>query len=126
MELDCGKCKVRSWRPDDGASLVRHANNRKVWANLRDRFPHPYTAADARNWIEGALSKRPETGFTIDVSGEAVGGIGFELGTDVERYSAEVGYWLGEPFWGRGICTSYPHNSRRAPSQSPSKDNPSS
>ena len=106
MELDCGKCKVRSWHSDDVASIVRYADNRKIWVNLRDRFPHPYTAADARNWIQRALSTRPETSFAIDLSGEAVGGIGFDLRTDVERYSAEVGYWLGEQFWGQGICTS--------------------
>jgi len=106
MELNCGQCKVRSWHPNDVESIVRHANNRKIWLNLRDRFPYPYTKADAQNWIQSALSMRPETNFAIDVSGEAVGGIGFELKTDVERYSAEVGYWLGEEFWGQGICTS--------------------
>jgi len=105
MELNCGKCKVRSWHSNDVESITRHANNRKIWLNLRDRFPHPYTRADAQWWIQNALSARPETSFAIDVSGEAVGGIGFELKTDVERYSAEVGYWLGEEFWGRGICT---------------------
>jgi [ribosomal protein S5]-alanine N-acetyltransferase len=105
MELNCGKCKVRSWYPHDVESVVRHANNRKIWLNLRDRFPHPYTRADAENWTKGAPSARPETSFAIDISGEAVGGIGFEIKTDVERHSAEVGYWLGEDFWGRGICT---------------------
>jgi len=106
MELNCGKCKVRSWHPDDVTSIVRHANNRKIWLNLRDRFPHPYSKADAESWIQSAMSTRPETSFAIDISGEAVGGIGFELRRDVERYSAEVGYWLGEQFWGHGICTS--------------------
>jgi ribosomal-protein-alanine N-acetyltransferase len=104
MKLDCGPCKVRSWHLNDVESIVRHANNRKIWLSLRDRFPHPYTRADARNWIKAALSAKPETSFAIDISGEAVGGIGFEIKTDVERYSAEVGYWLGEDFWGRGIC----------------------
>ena len=106
MELNCGQCKVRSWHPDDVESIVRHANNRKIWLNLRDRFPHPYTRADAKNWVQIALSAKPETSFAIDMSGQAVGSIGFELRTDVERYSAEVGYWLGEEFWGQGICAS--------------------
>ena len=106
MELNCGKCKVRSWHPNDVESIVRYANNRKIWLNLRDRFPYPYTEADAHPWIQSALSMRPQTNFAIDVSGKAVGGIGFELRTDVERFSAEVGYWLGEEFWGQGICTS--------------------
>ena len=105
MELDCGICRVRSWSLNDVDSTVRHANNRKIWLNLRDRFPHPYTKADAESWIRSALSARTETSFAIEVSGEAVGGIGFEIKTDVERYSAEVGYWLGEELWNRGICT---------------------
>ncbi len=105
VELDCGKCKIRSWHTKDAESIVRHANNRKIWLNLRDRFPHPYTLADAENWIKSARSARAETSFAVDVSSEAVGGIGFEIKTDVERYSAEVGYWLGEGFWGQGICT---------------------
>jgi ribosomal-protein-alanine N-acetyltransferase len=105
MELNCGKGKVRSWHPNDVKSIVKHANNRKVWLNLRDRFPYPYTKADAKNWIRSSLATQPETNFAIDVFGEAVGGISFDLKTDVERYSAEVGYWLGEEFWGQGICT---------------------
>ena len=107
MELNCGKCKVRSWYLDDVESTVRHANNKKIWLNIRDRFPYPYTKADAQKWIQSALSAGPETNFAIAVSGEAVGGIGFEVKTDVERFSAEVGYWLGEEFWNRGICTGF-------------------
>ena len=106
MELHCGKCKVRSWHPGDVESLVKHANNQKVWITLRDRFPHPYTRTDAQNWIQGSLTETPETNFAIDLFEKAVGGISFQLKTDVERYSAEVGYWLGEEFWGQGICTS--------------------
>ena len=105
MELDCGKCRVRSWHSTDAESIVPHANNRKIWFNLRDRFPHPYTSADAESWIIGHLSARPETSFAIDIAGKAVGEIGFGIKTDVERFSAEVGYWRGEDFWGRGICT---------------------
>jgi RimJ/RimL family protein N-acetyltransferase len=52
-----------------------------------------------------ALSQRPETLFAISVNGEAVGGIGFQMMPDVERVSAEIGYWLGEAFWRRGIVT---------------------
>jgi ribosomal-protein-alanine N-acetyltransferase len=105
MEIDCGKCKLRSWHFEDAESLVKHANNRKIWLNLRDQFPYPYTQTDAQNWIQTALTVRPETSFAIDVGGKAVGGIGFRLQTDVERFSAEVGYWLGEELWRRGICT---------------------
>lgn len=96
---------MRSWREDDAFSIVPYADNRKVWRNLRDAFPHPYTLADARSFIGSALERRPETFYAIAVGGRAVGGIGFTLGTDVERISAEIGYWLGEPFWGQGITT---------------------
>lgn len=105
MEIDCSICKVRSWRLGDAESIVRHANNRKIWLNLRDRFPHPYTDTDAQDYLKQVLSTEPETNFAIDLAGEAVGGIGFVLGTDVERHSAEVGCWLGESMWGRGIAT---------------------
>jgi [ribosomal protein S5]-alanine N-acetyltransferase len=105
MRLPLGVCDVRSWRPGDAASLVEHANNRKIWLNLRDRFPHPYTARDARAFLKSVLAARPETNFAIDVDGAAVGGIAFHVQSDVERIGAELGYWLGEKFWGRGIAT---------------------
>jgi ribosomal-protein-alanine N-acetyltransferase len=89
----------------DVASLVRHADNRKIWLNLRDRFPHPYTQHDGISFVHRVRSSRPETTFAIEVDGEAAGGIGFMLQHDVERVSAEIGYWLGETYWGRGICT---------------------
>jgi len=105
MELDCGTCKIRSWQREDARSLVRHANNTEIGRRLRDRFPHPYTADDARKWLSHVASSDPEVDFAIVFAGEAVGGIGFTLGSDVERHSAEVGYWLGEALWGRGIAT---------------------
>lgn len=105
MELECGPCRIRSWRDGDEGSLSLHANNRKIWLNLRDRFPHPYTHADAEWWIQHVRELKPETSFAIDVDGEAVGGISLMLHDDVERCSAEVGYWLGEGYWGRGIAT---------------------
>jgi RimJ/RimL family protein N-acetyltransferase len=103
MELVGTQTTLRPWRLADAASLVKYANNPNVARQLRDRFPHPYTAADARQFIQAIAQARPTTTFAIVVGGEAVGGTGFSPGADVERYSAEVGYWLGEPFWGRGI-----------------------
>jgi RimJ/RimL family protein N-acetyltransferase len=105
MRLECGSCVVRSWRRGDEEDLVRHANNRKVWLQLRDRFPHPYTPADADAWLAHVLAERPETNFAIALDDAVVGGIGFERGGDIERLSAEVGYWLGEEVWGRGLAT---------------------
>ena len=105
LDLGVAGAVVRPWRRGDEASLVRHANNRKVWINLRDRFPHPYTPADAEGWITFATAQEPATNFAIAVREEAVGGIGLDLKSDVERRSAEVGIWLGEAYWGQGIGT---------------------
>ena len=105
MKLQLASCTVRSWEWRDRDAIVRQANNRKVSINLRDRFPYPYTVSDARGWLENVVGHKPETNFAIDVAGEAVGGIGFSLQPDVAHRSAEIGYWLGEEFWGRGIAT---------------------
>jgi RimJ/RimL family protein N-acetyltransferase len=104
MNLDCGVCVVRSWQVGDEDSLARHANDRDVWLNLRDRFPQPYTRADAEQWIGIAVAQQPQTNFAIAVAGAAVGGIGLTLHDDVERCSAEVGYWLGRVYWGKGLA----------------------
>ena len=103
--LRAGPCLLRPWAHSDVSALVRYANNRKIWANVRDRFPHPYTRTDAEQWTSYASKKSPVTDFAIEVNGEAAGGIGLVLREDVERCGAEVGYWLGEPFWGKGIAT---------------------
>ncbi len=105
MDLALAAGRIRSWRPGDAPSLSRHADNRKIWLNVRDHFPHPYTLADAEAWIEGAAATRPETQFAIEVDGEAAGGIGVFLQDDVGRRSAELGYWLGEAHWTRGLMT---------------------
>jgi ribosomal-protein-alanine N-acetyltransferase len=105
VEFRLTSCTVRNWEWRDREAIVRHANNRNVWINLRDRFPHPYTLADARNWLECVVGVSPENSFAIAVGDEAVGGIGFTVQHDVAHRSAEIGYWLGEEFWGRGIAT---------------------
>lgn len=105
MRLVLTRCEIRSWERRDIRALVRHANNRKIWRNVRDQFPFPYTLGDAEVWVRTARSLRPETAFAIDVDGEAVGAIGIELKDDVHHRSAEIGYWLGEAYWGKGIVT---------------------
>lgn len=106
MKLECGSCILRSWREGDESSLVRHADSYEVWRSLRDSFPRPYTRADAEWWISFARRRDPQTHLAIEVDGEAAGGISLEPGSDIERRAAEIGYWLGEAFWGRGIITS--------------------
>lgn len=106
MELALPAGVVRPWRPGDALSLAAHANDRRIWINLRDRFPHPYGVADGEAFIAMATAMAPMTFFAIAVDGEAVGGIGYTRHEDVERVSAEIGYWLGAAFWGRGLMTS--------------------
>jgi RimJ/RimL family protein N-acetyltransferase len=105
VELRSPECVVRSYRADDAASLAKHGNNRQIWENLRDRFPHPFTEAHGAAYITHVLQDPDATSFAIDVGGQAVGGISLHIGTDIERIGAEMGYWLGEEFWGRGIAT---------------------
>ncbi len=105
MKIDIAPWQVRSLRPDDAEALARYANNRGVWRNLNDGFPHPYTMGDARAWIALAQAERPEQNFALASRSELIGGIGMKLRDDVFRRSAEIGYWLGEPFWGQGIAT---------------------
>ncbi len=105
LPLDLGVCVVRDFVLEDAPALVRYANNRKVWRNLRDLFPHPYTQADADGFIARAIGCDPRDRLAVALGAEAIGGIGYTLHADVERASAELGYWIGEPFWGRGIAT---------------------
>jgi RimJ/RimL family protein N-acetyltransferase len=97
---------LRPWRQADIQAMVLCANNRKIWLNLRDRFPHPYTREDAQQWIAlRAGDQGSPSQFAIEFEGAAIGGIGLEFFPDVYRFTAEIGYWLGEPFWGRGFAT---------------------
>ncbi len=105
MELACATCTLRPFRPSDAASLARHADDRRIWLNLRDRFPHPFHVADAETYIATVLGRPRLTSFAIVVDGEAAGNVSLRPGDDVERLSAEIGYWLGAAFWGRGIVS---------------------
>jgi len=107
MELHSAEwpeCTVRSLRPGDAASLARHGNNRGNWLSMRDRFPHPYTESAAQDLVAHVLSHDMPS-YAIAVDGAAVGGIHLTVGTDIDRIAAELGYWLGEEYWGRGIAT---------------------
>ena len=114
---------VRAYRLTDAPSLSKHANNKRIWDNLRNRMPHPYTVEDSKNWVttcnlpeNGQASGpwTPETGSTgpiipinycIEVAGEPCGSIGLQFNDPVEIYfrKAEVGYWLGEDYWARAL-----------------------
>jgi len=105
MLLELSRCTIRPPRIDDAPSLARHANNRNIWRNLRDLLPHPYAEKDAVAFIDLVLSQQLPTSLVIDVEGSAVGVIGVKLRDDIERIAAELGYWLGEEYWGRGILS---------------------
>ena len=105
MHLQLSLCKIRPWTEADAESLAKHANNKRVSMHLRDRFPYPYPLEGARTFLKWIAGQPNPTVWAIEVDGEASGGIGIELHTDVERVSAEIGYWLGESVWGRGIAT---------------------
>ncbi|WFN33850.1 GNAT family N-acetyltransferase [Methanogenium sp. S4BF] len=101
----CPTVFLRSWDRKDAAGLVQHADNPRIAATLRDGFPSPYTLNDANRFI--AMASRPASGLllAIDLDGAAVGGIGITPLKDVYKKTAEIGYWLAEPFWGKGIAT---------------------
>lgn len=97
--------RLRLWRPSDREALAALANDRRVSINLRDVFPFPYRIDDADRFIALAGGMAPPTAFAIEASGALAGGIGYTLCSDVERIAAEIGYWIGVRFWGRGIAT---------------------
>jgi len=103
--IDLGNIKLRNWHEKDIKSLVKNANNKKIWDNLRDEFPYPYTEIAAQEWIKIVNKDNPTTNFAIEYKGKAVGGIGIIIQTDVFRKNAEIGYWLGEKYWNKGIAT---------------------
>ena len=105
MEIRIGPWKLRPWQPGDVDALVKYANNRAIWINLTDRFPSPYTQEDADYWIRFASHQDPLTNLAISTQDEAIGSIGLTLQDGIHSRSAEVGYWLAEPFWGQGIAT---------------------
>ena len=105
MEIQCATCLLRPLVPADAAAIARHANDRDIWLNLRDLFPHPYSERDAEEYIASASARPVQSSFGIIVDDEPAGNVSLRPGTDIERQSAEIGYWLGRAFWGRGVMT---------------------
>lgn len=97
--------RLRPWESSDVPSLAKYLNNKKIWDNCRDRLPFPYTEADAHSFIDYATSRQEPGEYCIEINSEAAGNISFMRGTDVERFNAETGYWLAEPFWNQGIAS---------------------
>ncbi len=96
---------LRPCHIDDLESLVVNANNASIAKFMTDGFPHPYTLENGKSFIAFATKDNPIHIFAIDIAGKAVGGIGIHPQTDIMRKNAELGYWLGEKYWGNGILT---------------------
>ncbi|WP_299683573.1 GNAT family protein [uncultured Dokdonia sp.] len=96
---------IRSLTLDDAQQLATLANNKKVWDNLRDYIPYPYNEKDAEFFINLTAEENPKQNFGIEYKGKLCGVIGVILQKDVYRKSGEIGYWIGEPYWGKGIGT---------------------
>lgn len=103
-QLDCGVALLRPWRLDDLDSLVASANDESVSRGLRDRFPYPYTGDDGHAWLMRAVDESDRS-WAVEIGGQAVGGVGLHFGADVHRHAAELGYWLAQRHWGRGVMT---------------------
>ena len=96
---------LRAWRPGDAAALAEHAGNRNVWQNMSDSFPHPYTREVAEHWV---LQGHVEFGgdhWAVVCNDAVLGGCGVQQQGGQFRCNAEIGYWLAEAAWGRGVGT---------------------
>ena len=96
---------LRPWTKADIESLVKYADNYEIAKNMTNQFPHPYKKENGLTFIEFATKNSPIHIFAIDIHGEAVGGIGIHPQSDIQCKNAELGYWLGEPFWSKGILS---------------------
>ena len=105
MELYGTGFILRGWFDGDEESLQKHADNPNVSTYLLDRFPYPYTINDADKWVTYMQHQKILTNFAIAIDGQVCGGIAVDLIIDANSKAAEIGYWLGEPYWGKGIIT---------------------
>ena len=96
---------LRPWQKQDAQELASVANNRNIWNNVRDALPSPYTVMDAMQWISHVNSQSPVINFAIVCDGSVVGSIGCQPKEDVSRKNIEIGYFVGELYWGKGIAT---------------------
>ncbi len=97
--------QIRKWKKDDAPRLAELANNIKIAKYLTNRFPHPYTLENAHSFIEMFMKDEPARFFVITLNGEIIGGTGIHLQEDIFINNAELGYWIGEPYWGNGYMS---------------------
>ena len=105
MVLQHGDIKLRPLESADCIAISSLLNNKKISDNLRDRVPYPYRRSDAENFIEMIRKQEPVSTFAIEYGYELCGVIGLQVQDDVYRKGAEIGYWIGEPYWNKGIMS---------------------
>jgi [ribosomal protein S5]-alanine N-acetyltransferase len=96
---------LRKWKRSDVAALAQIANNKNIADNLRDMFPFPYKKKDAKAWIENVKKQEITNNYCIEVDGAVAGSIGYFQKDDIYRKNVEIGYFIGEEYWGKGIAT---------------------
>lgn len=97
--------ELRPWQWSDSKKLTHLINNRKIWDNVRDHLPHPYSYKDADLFLQHNVDQVLQTNFAVLKDGDIVGGAGYIPKDDVYKFTAEIGYWIGEPYWGQGLAT---------------------
>ena len=105
MIIQLDNIQIRDFRLTDVDDLVKYANNYNIARFMRDSFPYPYTETNALNWIEFTKANTSALSYAIANEVELIGGIGAFSQNDVHRFSAEIGFWIGEPFWNQGIIS---------------------
>ncbi len=101
-------CRIRPWQTEDAENIAEALNNKKIQNNLRDGIPFPYTAEDAKEYITAMLTADKEMtyAFAITIGDKAIGSIGVFRKDNIHIRTAEMGYYVAEPYWGMGIGTS--------------------
>ncbi len=105
LSLDKPGWTLRAWQALDAPALAEHANNPAVWRNMSDGFPHPYTLQIAQHWVTQGHIDFGGDNWAISFNGQAVGGCGMHRGRGPQACTAEIGYWLAQPYWGHGVGT---------------------
>ncbi|HEV8083166.1 MAG TPA: GNAT family protein [Chitinophagaceae bacterium] len=100
-----GNIILRPLYDNDANVLAQLANNKKIWDNIRDFLPSPYVIDDANHFIKLTQKENPQMTFAIGYDSQFCGVIGLLGQSDVYKRTAEIGYWIGEPYWNKGIAT---------------------
>ena len=100
-------CKIRRWELSDARDLATALSNKKIQDNLRDGLPYPYTEQDGKEFISAMLAANENDtfAFAITVNGKVIGSIGAFRQTNIHNKTAELGYYIAEEYWGKGIMT---------------------